>query len=98
MSPLVGLIPLPCLIRVLTFIRMWSMLVVYKRSESRGEAMEDQLQNKDSAQIGDKVRLRSGTYVKERGVVQAKVDELLEIRLDEGTLIHAGPEEITNYS
>ena len=60
--------------------------------------MEDQLQNKDGAHIGDKVRLRSGTYVKERGVVQAKVGELLEIRLDEDTLIHAGPEEITNYS
>jgi hypothetical protein len=60
--------------------------------------MEDQLQEKDNAHIGDKVRIRSGPHAKERGVVQAKVGEVLEIQLDTGLRIHAGPEEITNYS
>jgi preprotein translocase subunit YajC len=60
--------------------------------------MESQRQDKDGAQIGDKVRIRSGIHAKVRGVVQAKVGESLEIQLDEGPLIHARPEEITNYS
>ena len=77
---------------------MWSMLVVNKRSKSQGDAMEDQQQDNDGARIGDKVRLRSGIHAKERGVVQVTAGESLEIQLDEGTLIHARPEEITNYS
>jgi hypothetical protein len=60
--------------------------------------MEDQLQDKDGALIGDKVRIRSGTHAKERGIVQAKVGESLEIQLDEGTLVYVEPKEITNYS
>jgi hypothetical protein len=60
--------------------------------------MEDQRQEKDDAHIGDKVRIRSGPHAKERGVVQAKVGEFLEIQLDTGPRIQAGPLEITNYS
>jgi len=60
--------------------------------------MEDQLHDKDNTHIGDKVRIRSGPHAKERGVVQAKVGEFIEIQLDSGPRIQAGPQEITNYS
>ena len=96
MSLLVGLIPY--LIYVLTFIRMWCILVEFKRPVSRKDAMEDHLQDVDGAQIGDKVRFRFGIHAKERGIVQATVGSLLEIQLEKGGLIQAGPEEITNYS
>ncbi len=74
------------------------MLVAHKHSESRGDAMEDQRYDKDGAQIGDKVRIRSGIHAKARGVVQATGGESLEIQLDEDSLIQARPEAITNYS
>ena len=60
--------------------------------------MENQQQDEDRAQIGDKVRIRSGAHVGVRGIVQSSSGEFLEIQLDEGALIRTVPEEITNYS
>jgi hypothetical protein len=74
------------------------MLLARKHSKSRGDAMENQQQENDRAQVGDKVRIRSGTHAKERGVIRTTEGALLEIQLDGGSLIQVGPEEITNYS
>ncbi len=60
--------------------------------------MKDQLQDNDSAQIGDKIRIRSGVHAGVRGVVQARAGEFLEIQLEEGSLLQAGPEAFTNFS
>lgn len=88
----------PFLIYVLTFISLCCMLVANKRAESQGDEMENQQQDNDGAHIGDKVRLRSGTRAKERGIIQATEGDSLEIQLDDGALINARSEEITNYS
>ena len=90
--------PALILIKVLTFIRSKGILTAHTRSESRGDAMENQQHDEDGARIGDKVRIRSGIHAKLRGVVQVAGGESLEIRLDDGPLIYAGPEAITNYS
>jgi hypothetical protein len=60
--------------------------------------MEKQLREPILSQIGDKIRVRSGPYSAARGIIQAEVDGILEILLDEGSRIHVEPREITNYS
>lgn len=63
-----------------------------------GNDMEQQSQEPTGIQIGDKIRIRSGPYSGARGVIQAQVDGILEILLDEGNSVHIKPQEITNYS
>jgi hypothetical protein len=60
--------------------------------------MGEQLQDPSGFQLGDKIRVRLGSYKGSRGVVQTQVDGLLEIQLDEGEIIRIVPGEITNYS
>jgi len=63
-----------------------------------GKDMEQQSQEPIGIQTGDKIRIRSGPYSGARGVIQAEVDGILEVLLDEGTGIQVEPQEITNYS
>src|SRR5438874_1259694 len=63
-----------------------------------GKDMEQQSQESISIQTGDKIRIRSGPYSGARGVIQAEVDGILDVLLDEGSRLHMEPQEITNYS
>ncbi len=63
-----------------------------------GKDMEQQSQEPIGIQTGDKIRIRSGQYSGARGVIQAEVDGILDVLLDEGTRVHIEPQEITNYS
>lgn len=60
--------------------------------------MEQQTQEPIGIQTGDKIRIRSGPYSGARGVIQAEVDGILDVLLDEGSRLHMEPQEITNYS
>jgi hypothetical protein len=51
------------------------------------------------AQAGDKVRLKVGTHVGGRGVVEAIDGEKLLVRLEEsGSMTRVTPEQVTNFS
>jgi len=60
--------------------------------------MGEQKQDPSGFQPGDKVRIRSGSYVGARGIIRAESDELLEIQLDEGSIVSVPAKEVTNYS
>lgn len=60
--------------------------------------MEKRSQETIDIQTGDKIRIRSGPYSGARGVIQAEVNGVLEILLDEGNSISIEPNEITNFS
>ena len=60
--------------------------------------MGEQKQDPSGFQPGDKVRIRSGSYVGAKGIIRAESDELLEIRLDEGGIVSVPAKEVTNYS
>jgi len=60
--------------------------------------MGEQKQDPSGFQLGDKVRISSGSYVGARGVIRAESDGLLEIQLDEGGIVSVPAKEVTNYS
>lgn len=60
--------------------------------------MGEQKQDPSSYQPGDKVRIRSGSYVGVRGVIRSESDGLFEIQLDEGGIASVPAKEVTNYS
>ncbi len=60
--------------------------------------MKEKLQDPDSFQSGDKIRIRSGSYTGARGIIQAESNGLLEIQLDESSIVHVVSDEVTNYS
>src|SRR6266581_9788011 len=60
--------------------------------------MGDQLQDPQGFQLGDKIRIRSGSYKGTRGVIQAESNGLLEIQLDKSEVVHVASMEVTNYS
>src|SRR6266568_3958365 len=60
--------------------------------------MGEQRQNSGGFQLGDKVRIRSGSYVGVRGVIRSESDGLFEIQLDEDGIASVPAKEVTNYS
>src|SRR6266704_6886958 len=60
--------------------------------------MGEQKQDPSSYQPGDKVRIRSGSFLGARGIICAESDEQLEIQLDEGGIVSVPAKEVTNYS
>jgi len=60
--------------------------------------MGEQKQDPSGFQPGDKVRIRSGSYIGAKGVIRAESDGLLEIQLDEGGIVSVPAKEMTNYS
>lgn len=60
--------------------------------------MREHQDNDESLQLGDKVRLKSGPHEGARGVIQAEIGGTLEVTLDNGDVVQALPEDITNYS
>ncbi len=60
--------------------------------------MGEQQQDPSGFQLGDKIRVRSGSYTGARGVIQAELDGLLEITLDERDIIMVAIKDVTNYS
>jgi hypothetical protein len=60
--------------------------------------MEEQKQDPSGFQPGDKVRIRSGSYLGARGIICAESDRKLEIQLDEGGIVSVSAKEVTNYS
>ena len=60
--------------------------------------MQEKSQDSDSFQLGDKVRVRTGSYAKTRGVIQGMLDGLLAVQLDDSSIIHIASNDITNYS
>lgn len=63
-----------------------------------GNKVGKQIQEPNSLQLGDKIRIRTGPYTGARGVILAEIDGMLEIQLDEGNIVRTGSKEITNYS
>ncbi len=47
---------------------------------------------------GDKIRMRAGDQKGQKGIVKAIFDEQLEIQLDDGKILHAQPQDVTNQS
>ncbi len=60
--------------------------------------MGEQLQDSNGFRSGDKIRIRSGPYKGARGVIQAELEGLLEIQLDESNIIRVQIKDVTNYS
>jgi len=60
--------------------------------------MGEQLQDPSGFQLGDKIRVRSGSYTGARGVIRAELDGLLEIELDENKIVSVPVKDVTNYS
>jgi hypothetical protein len=51
------------------------------------------------ADVGDKVRVKAGAHIGERGLVEAVDGERLLIRLEEsGSKVRVGPAQVTNFS
>ncbi|HYT45759.1 MAG TPA: hypothetical protein VEP90_25765 [Methylomirabilota bacterium] len=60
--------------------------------------MGEQFQELDGFQPGDKIRVRVGPHTGARGIIQAELDGLLEIQLDESNSINVPIKDVTNYS
>lgn len=61
--------------------------------------MGEQLQDPSGFQSGDKIRVRTGPYTGAKGIIQAELDGLLEIQLDESNnIIDVPAKNVTNYS
>ena len=60
--------------------------------------MKKQLQSPDGFQLGDKVRIRSGSNAKTKGVICAETNGHVEIALENNDTISVAPTEIINYS
>jgi len=60
--------------------------------------MGEQKQDPSGFRPGDKVRIRSGSYVGARGIICAESDGQLDIQLDEGGIVSVPAKEATNYS
>jgi hypothetical protein len=58
----------------------------------------EQLQDPSGFQLGDKIRVRSGPHTGARGIIQAEVDGMLEIQLEERSIISIPTRDVTNYS
>ncbi len=55
-------------------------------------------QDSTGYKTGDKVRIRTGSWAGERGIIAAELDGILEIQLESGTIAQVQPKDITNYS
>jgi len=60
--------------------------------------MGEQKQDPGGFQPGDKVRIRSSSYMGARGIICAESGGQLEIQLDEGGIVSVPAKEVTNYS
>lgn len=55
-------------------------------------------QDPSGYRVGDKVRVRSGSFAGHRGVIHAEVNDLLVVELAGGEAIQIAAQEITNHS